>query len=130
MSRIALALSALLIATPAIGQPSLWSVSAFGGQATRIDDNVARAVVSPDGTHIAYIPHLDAEGRAWREVWRMSVDGTDRHRLLTVGTGDSVWDLAWAPDSLSTSPSLAGVTVRRSIRASSSSISTASPETR
>jgi len=82
------------------GSPSsLWSLSTFGGRPVNIVNNVSSVAVSPDGQHIAYIPEIDSQGRAHREVWRMGPGGEDPKRLLTSGVGDSVWNVAWSPDS-------------------------------
>jgi len=74
-------------------QPSLWSVSVFGGPPRRIMDAAERGVVSPDGSQIVFV----RGDYSHQEIWQMLANGEQAHKILGE-PGDNVEALVWAPD--------------------------------
>jgi Tol biopolymer transport system component len=48
---------------------------------------------SPDGRKILYMAGVDATSA----IWMMSVDGTDRERILVSPVDDPIYEAAWRP---------------------------------
>ncbi len=69
----------------------LWKASVLTGKLSKLRDNVADAVVSPDGKHILYV---DA---AAHEFWIMGPNGEGAYRVMVVEPGDRLLDFSWAP---------------------------------
>ena len=89
--------------------PSLWVLSAFGGNARKVIDNGWGAAVSPDGSRIAFI--RDATGRGGvcrvkldcryalgREIWAAGFDGVQPQRIVEANPEDRFGPVAWSPD--------------------------------
>jgi Tol biopolymer transport system component len=74
--------------------PSLWELSALGGNARRLSDDGTSPAVSPDGKEIAFVAGKNLR----EEVWLMAADGGQPRRLLGE-EGDIFGTLAWSPDS-------------------------------
>jgi serine/threonine protein kinase len=89
----------LLLATQGDEAMSLWSVSVLGGQVNKIHEYVHDAAVSPDGSKLAFIPGGSTRRQCFREIWISGMHGEDPHRILTAEPAESIWNLAWAPDS-------------------------------
>jgi len=77
------------------GQPSgLWKISIEDGTSRRLlDDEIWVAVLSPDGSQIAYRRRSSA-----KEIWLMGGDGEAPHRIVKFEAADFVASLAWSPD--------------------------------
>jgi serine/threonine protein kinase len=77
------------------GQHSgLWKVSIGDGTSRKLLDSFAggaRATVSPDGSHIAYL------NSALTEIWLMEADGREPHRVAKFDARDFLASLAWSP---------------------------------
>ena len=71
--------------------PSVWSVSILGGPPRKLRDGAEHAVVSPDGSRIAFV------GRG-KQIWVMGPGGEQAHRVLSAPEEDLVFGLAWSPD--------------------------------
>ena len=90
----------LLVLTKAEGAPpSLWSTSALGGEARRIQDGVMAAAISPDGTTLAFIRGASTRDKSFREIWLAGANGEKPRLFLTADPEESFWRLSWAPDS-------------------------------
>jgi len=89
--------------------PSLWVLSAFGGNARKVIDKGWGAAVSPDGSRIAFI--RDATGRGGvcrvkldcryalgREIWTAGLDGAEPQPIIDANPEDRFGPLAWSPD--------------------------------
>jgi Tol biopolymer transport system component/DNA-binding winged helix-turn-helix (wHTH) protein len=74
-------------------QPSLWSVSVFGGTPRRIMDGAERGIVSPDGSQIVFV----RGDYSHQEIWQMQANGEQAHKVLGE-PGDNVNALVWSPD--------------------------------
>jgi len=74
-------------------QPSLWSISVFGGAPRRIMDAAERGIVSPDGSQIVFV----RGDYSHEEIWEMQANGEQAHKILGE-PGDNVDALAWSPD--------------------------------
>jgi Tol biopolymer transport system component/DNA-binding winged helix-turn-helix (wHTH) protein len=74
-------------------QPSLWSVSVFGGTARRIMDAAERGIVSPDGSRIVFV----RGDYGHQEIWEMQANGEQSHKILGE-PGDNIDALVWSPD--------------------------------
>jgi Tol biopolymer transport system component/DNA-binding winged helix-turn-helix (wHTH) protein len=74
-------------------QPSLWSVSLFGGTPRRIMDAAERGIVSPDGSQIVFV----RGDYSHQEIWQMQANGEQAHKILGE-PGDNVDALVWSPD--------------------------------
>jgi Tol biopolymer transport system component/DNA-binding winged helix-turn-helix (wHTH) protein len=74
-------------------QPSLWSVSVFGGTPRKIMDGAERGIVSPEGSQIAFI----RGDYGHQEIWEMQANGEQAHKILGE-PGDNIDALVWSPD--------------------------------
>jgi Tol biopolymer transport system component/DNA-binding winged helix-turn-helix (wHTH) protein len=74
-------------------QPSLWSMSVFGGTPRKIMEAAERGVVSPDGSQIVFV----RGDYSHQEIWEMQANGEQAHKILGE-PGDNVDALVWAPD--------------------------------
>ena len=74
------------------GRPALWLISIFGGAPRKLRDDVTRASVSPDGSHIGFIRQGESE------VWVMKADGEDARKVADAGEGGRFVELQWSPD--------------------------------
>jgi DNA-binding winged helix-turn-helix (wHTH) protein/Tol biopolymer transport system component len=75
-------------------KPSLWSVSALGGTPRKLTDDANQGVVSPDGTHIAFVRgDYDHE-----ELWIMDADGDHSRKVLAAHNGE-YGSVIWTRDS-------------------------------
>jgi Tol biopolymer transport system component/DNA-binding winged helix-turn-helix (wHTH) protein len=74
-------------------QPSLWSVSVFGGSPRRIMDAAERGIVSPDGSQIVFV----RGDYGHQEIWEMPANGEQAHKILGE-PGDNIDALVWSPD--------------------------------
>ena len=73
--------------------PSLWKISAFGGNSRKLNDEGMFPAVSPDGKEVAFVT-----GRKTRQqVWLMDSDGAQPRKLVGE-EGDFFGALAWSPD--------------------------------
>src|SRR5882672_2365677 len=73
-------------------QPSLWSVSVFGGAPRRIMDGAERGIVSPDGSQIVFV----RGDYSHQEIWQMQSDGQQAHRILGQ-PGENCESVVWSP---------------------------------
>jgi len=80
------------VASPA-EQPSLWSVSVFGGAPRKMMDGAERGIVSPDGSQIVFV----RGDYSHQEIWEMQANGEQAHKILGE-PGDNVDALVWSPD--------------------------------
>jgi serine/threonine protein kinase/Tol biopolymer transport system component len=62
------------------------------GTSRQLLDSFGDEAISPDGSHIAYLPKNDGS-----EIWLMGSDGEERHRIAAVAASDVVSSLAWSP---------------------------------
>jgi len=74
------------------GDASAWSVSILGGPPRRLRDDVKHAVISPDGSWIAFVT---VRGK---QIWVMEPGGGQPHPILSLPQEDDVLGLAWSPD--------------------------------
>src|SRR5712692_2010794 len=72
--------------------PSVWSVSILGGPPRKLRDGAEHAVVSPDGSRIAFVT---VRGK---QIWVMEPGGEQPRRILSVPEEDLIRGLAWSPD--------------------------------
>lgn len=72
--------------------PSVWSVSILGGPPRKLRDGAEHAVVSPDGSRIAFVT---VRGK---QIWVMEPGGEQPLRILSVPEEDHILSLAWGPD--------------------------------
>jgi DNA-binding winged helix-turn-helix (wHTH) protein/Tol biopolymer transport system component len=71
--------------------PGLWKVSVWDGTYRKlVDDDVDDAVISPDGSHIAF---ANPQG----EIWLIGGDGEDPRRILAPDKGEILDHVAWSP---------------------------------
>jgi DNA-binding winged helix-turn-helix (wHTH) protein/Tol biopolymer transport system component len=72
---------------------SLWKISVMGGPPHLLTDNGSAAVVSPDGSQVAFVRGLGSSP----EIWLMQADGEKTERLLGCNRC-FLGGLAWSPD--------------------------------
>jgi len=101
------------------GHGSMWSVSVVGQSAHELREDAFGAVVSPDGTHIAFSP-ASGTSEHYREIWVMGSQGDNPQRLLALGQNEWVTSTCWSPDG----QRLAYIRVERSPEKQQSSIET------
>jgi serine/threonine protein kinase/Tol biopolymer transport system component len=80
------------------GPDSLWSVPIEGGDPLKIaeiSDIGQRALISPDGSKIAYLRVRSGIGD--REIWLMGSKGESPHRILMADSKSRFGDFAWSP---------------------------------
>jgi Tol biopolymer transport system component/DNA-binding winged helix-turn-helix (wHTH) protein len=75
-------------------QPSMWSISVFGGSPRKLMENAEARSVSPDGSQIAFV-----RGEKNQELWLASADG-EQSRKIVSEPGDMFGSVTWSPDSL------------------------------
>jgi Tol biopolymer transport system component/DNA-binding winged helix-turn-helix (wHTH) protein len=74
-------------------QPSVWSVSVFGGSARKLIDAAERGVVSSDGSQIVFV----RGDYSHQEIWLMQANGEQAHKILGE-PGDNINAVVWSPD--------------------------------
>jgi eukaryotic-like serine/threonine-protein kinase len=73
--------------------PGLWKMSTFDGATRKISDGEVRtAVLSPDGSSIAFLKRGPAH-----EIWLMGAEGEEPHRVASFDAQDTLRALAWSP---------------------------------
>jgi serine/threonine protein kinase len=78
------------------GHKSMWTVSMLGQSPRELREG-SGALVSPDGTHIAFTP-AGASERA-PEVWVMGIHGDNPQKVFAFGgVGELLNDVYWSPD--------------------------------
>jgi Tol biopolymer transport system component len=77
------------------GDRTLWSVSPFGGRPRYLLDRAEVVAASANG-RLAII-RTSESGRSRSSVWLMESDGSQITELLSAGTDESYWQLAWIP---------------------------------
>lgn len=78
------------------GDRMLWSVSQFGGHPRYLLDRAESVAASV--THRLAIIRASESGRSRYSVWVMESDGSHVAELLSAGTDESYWQLAWTPN--------------------------------
>ena len=76
-------------------QPSVWSISVFGGNPRKLMDNAEARSVSPDGSQIAF---FRGERKENQEIWTMSSDGEQSRKVISE-PGEMFGPVVWSPDS-------------------------------
>jgi Tol biopolymer transport system component len=71
---------------------SIWAISIVGGRLQKLRDNAWLAAPSPDGSLVAFIT------ANYREIWLMTANGDEPHKLLGLGSGSTFLQVAWSPD--------------------------------
>ena len=75
---------------------SLWSVPVFGGAPRKIAEGLeSPGVVSPDGSHIAYLGEPLTNN--YRSIWLMGPQGEAPHKILTAGEQAEFYAVSWSP---------------------------------
>lgn len=78
------------------GNPALWVVSSLGGNPRKLADDGWGAIVSPDGTQVAFI----TKPNVLQQIWLVDADGSQPHPLPG-GEAEFIGQLAWSPDGAS-----------------------------
>ena len=74
-----------------VGNGQIWSLPLFGGSPRRLGDAIGRgAALSPDGKLLAYANRS--------ELFLAKADGTDIHKLVTMGDPAVIYETVWSPD--------------------------------
>jgi Tol biopolymer transport system component len=68
----------------------IWVLTIVGGSIRKLRDDAVAAVISPDGSRIAFVSN--------NEIWLMGVNGEDANRLAGAEEGYGFDELAWPPD--------------------------------
>jgi len=79
------------------GRQNMWTVSVLGQSTRELREGASGVEVSPDGTHIAFVPLAGA----WEyphEIWVMGSRGDSPHQVLALGDNDSLNNVHWSPD--------------------------------
>jgi serine/threonine protein kinase len=77
------------------GHWSTWTVSVLGQSPRKLREGVLGIEVSPDGTHIDFLPR-DTAGTA--EIWLMNTQGGNLQKVLAAGENESLLQVHWSPD--------------------------------
>jgi Tol biopolymer transport system component/DNA-binding winged helix-turn-helix (wHTH) protein len=73
-------------------QPSMWSISVFGGNPRKLMENAEARSVSPDGSQIAFV-----RGEKNQEIWLASSDGEQAQKIVGE-PGEMFGSVVWSPD--------------------------------
>jgi Tol biopolymer transport system component len=76
-------------------QPSVWTISVFGGNPRKLMENAEARSVSPDGSQIAFVR---SEKKKNQEIWTVSSDGEQARKIISE-TGEMFGSVVWSPDS-------------------------------
>lgn len=68
----------------------IWVQTIVGGTIRKLRDDAGDAVLSPDGSRIAFISN--------NEIWLMGMNGEDANRLAVAEAGYGFEQLEWSPD--------------------------------
>jgi eukaryotic-like serine/threonine-protein kinase len=79
----------------------IWTLAIVGGTVRKVRDDANEAVISPDGSQIAFL--------LGNEIWLMRENGEDARRLATADDGYSFERIDWSPDG----QSIAGIKKNR-----------------
>ncbi len=71
---------------------SLWSISLLGGTPRKLRDDARDAILSPDGSQIAFA------NKDRKEIWLMSSSGEDARRIATTAEPEFIYPVCWSPD--------------------------------
>jgi Tol biopolymer transport system component/DNA-binding winged helix-turn-helix (wHTH) protein len=74
-------------------QPSMWSISVFGGNPRKLLENAEARSISPDGSQIAFV-----RGEKNQEIWLASSDGEQARKIISE-PGEMFGSVVWSPDS-------------------------------
>ena len=74
-------------------QPSVWTISVFGGNPRKLIENAEARSVSPDGSQIAFV-----RGEKNQEIWTVSSDGEQARKIISE-PGEMFGPVVWSPDS-------------------------------
>jgi serine/threonine protein kinase len=78
---------------------SIWLFSRLGGGVLRkLRDGAVSWSASPDGSYIAFGTNIGRLGWNNRELWLMSPDGEQSHRLFFADENDAIEFMLWSPD--------------------------------
>jgi serine/threonine protein kinase len=77
---------------------STWTVSVLGQSPRELRDGAFGSDVSPDGTHIVFLP--TAPGGDFHEIWLMDSQGSNPQKVLALGENEAVWraEARWSPN--------------------------------
>jgi serine/threonine protein kinase/Tol biopolymer transport system component len=90
--------------------PSIWRLSVKADPPQKIIDNAAAGAVSPDGSHIAYLPgpqgpFVSTQSHYGGELWLADSDGTNPRKIaessqpnLPSLRGSWIFPVVWSPD--------------------------------
>ena len=74
-----------------VGNGQIWSLPLLGGSPRRLGDAIGRgAALSPDGKWLAYANRS--------EHFLAKADGSDIHKLVTMGDPAVIYETVWSPD--------------------------------
>ncbi|HMK21418.1 MAG TPA: hypothetical protein VK466_03740, partial [Terriglobales bacterium] len=85
----------LAIANLAAQRYEAWSISALGVP-TKICEDAAPWVFSPDGSKIAFLSDLGQLG--FSRLWQMNADGSNRQPILEVDADSKISGVYWSPE--------------------------------
>jgi len=75
---------------------SLWAVPVFGGSPRKIAEGLeSPGVVSPDGSHIAYLS--EPRMNDYRSIWLMGPQGEAPNKILTADEKSGFYGVDWSP---------------------------------
>lgn len=84
-----------------VWRPSIYKISLLGGEPREIMDDAVRAVLSPDGSRIAYLPRPSQSS----ELWVMDSDGANARKVVSATTSGQqvsmpsrIFNSAWSPN--------------------------------
>jgi Tol biopolymer transport system component len=84
-----------------VWRPSIYKISLLGGEPRKIMDDAVRAVLSPDGSRIAYLPRPSQSN----ELWVMDSDGANSRKVVSAATRGQqvsmrsrIFNSTWSPN--------------------------------
>lgn len=77
------------------GNRSIWTASVMANSPRELRDRALGWDVSPDGTYIAFTP---VASNYSREIWIMSTQGENPHKILALEENEWLGEVHWSPD--------------------------------
>jgi eukaryotic-like serine/threonine-protein kinase len=89
----------LVTAYPPGLNASLWTVSILGGTPRELRDNASVAMMSPDGSRIAFTTQRFTGNVLWSELWVMGANAEEPRKLAALDANSGFETVTWSPDS-------------------------------
>ena len=80
------------------GRMSIWAISVLGQSPRELREGAGAWEVSPDGTHISFLPTNSQPTEGASEIWVMGSQGDNPQKVLAAGEHEGLMVVRWSPD--------------------------------